>query len=372
MSALKWNLRFACLGDRFWDRQMWRAWIITLLFFVTFEPQAIGISPKPISDEDLSIEIAKIANQRTAVEQQVKKGQREKDVDELQRLKQEIIKQCRGHDPKERVFEQIARNPRFVGAYEDVAYLQTLPRLLTTNVWVWSADNPASCLFEARLTKAFSIAKPQAVEIQSRSEAGFEWAVRAALRLGTTQYGSILSFAQQTRTCVGKRIARAVSSEKNVPDTDRRWANVIAGRKYAVGDRVKLQFLDARRGKVDLSSLRGRVVLLNFWDPNCGGWKAELPILQESYNAYHAKGLEIIGVAVHRIEPDQIDNPVQQVIPWPSYNKGSTRLLKSFGVFAPPQIWLIDKKGVLRDTGAAFGESFLEEKIQLLLAESAE
>ncbi|MGD0946445.1 MAG: redoxin family protein [Candidatus Binatia bacterium] len=49
----------------------------------------------------------------------------------------------------------------------------------------------------------------------------------------------------------------------------------------------------------DLGTLRGKVVIVNFWatwSPPC---RTEMPILDAFYQQYHARGLEMI-VQVHR------------------------------------------------------------------------
>jgi len=49
---------------------------------------------------------------------------------------------------------------------------------------------------------------------------------------------------------------------------------------------------------ISLSDFRGKYVLLNFWSPDCGNCKEEIPILKENYNKYKDKGFVIIGIAV--------------------------------------------------------------------------
>lgn len=53
---------------------------------------------------------------------------------------------------------------------------------------------------------------------------------------------------------------------------------------------------DGRR--VTLSSLRGKVVLLNFWATWCGPCQAELPRFAEWQRRYAAQGLQVIAVSM--------------------------------------------------------------------------
>jgi peroxiredoxin len=49
---------------------------------------------------------------------------------------------------------------------------------------------------------------------------------------------------------------------------------------------------------VDLSTLSGKVVLIDFWATNCPPCIEELPNLRELYSRHHERGFEIIGVSL--------------------------------------------------------------------------
>ena len=54
--------------------------------------------------------------------------------------------------------------------------------------------------------------------------------------------------------------------------------------------------LDGR--KFDLSELRGKVVLINFWASWCQYCRKEMIVLNDLYQKYHSRGFEVIGVSV--------------------------------------------------------------------------
>lgn len=45
-----------------------------------------------------------------------------------------------------------------------------------------------------------------------------------------------------------------------------------------------------------LSDLRGRPVVLNFWYPSCPPCRAEMPDLEQAFQAYRGQGVEFVGV----------------------------------------------------------------------------
>ena len=50
----------------------------------------------------------------------------------------------------------------------------------------------------------------------------------------------------------------------------------------------------------DLSALRGKVVVVNFWATWCPPCREEMPALNAFYERYHSKGLEMIGLSTDR------------------------------------------------------------------------
>jgi thiol-disulfide isomerase/thioredoxin len=53
-----------------------------------------------------------------------------------------------------------------------------------------------------------------------------------------------------------------------------------------------------KNGAVNLASLKGKVVLLNFWGYWCGGCVVEMPTLMHLYDKYHDRGLAVVTVHV--------------------------------------------------------------------------
>src|SRR5450830_970503 len=57
-------------------------------------------------------------------------------------------------------------------------------------------------------------------------------------------------------------------------------------------------FTNLKGEKISAQSLRGKVVMVNFWATSCATCVAEMPKMVSTYNKYHADGLEYVAVAM--------------------------------------------------------------------------
>lgn len=104
---------------------------------------------------------------------------------------------------------------------------------------------------------------------------------------------------------------------------------------------------DINNRPFNLSSLRGKVVILNFWATWCPPCRAEMPPLNNLYREMRNKGLEVVAISTDRsssVIKDYISkNPIDFTVLIDTDNKVS----RQFKVFSIPTTFLIDRNGII-------------------------
>jgi peroxiredoxin len=120
---------------------------------------------------------------------------------------------------------------------------------------------------------------------------------------------------------------------------------------------------------VSLASLKGKVVLLDFWASWCGPCRAGNKHLVKLYKKYKEKGFEIYSVSVDS-DTDSWKKAIKKdKITWLQVNDPGdwqSATATSWGISALPTTFVIDKNGVLTDYDLEGKQ--LEKKIVELLA----
>lgn len=72
----------------------------------------------------------------------------------------------------------------------------------------------------------------------------------------------------------------------------------IAPQQNVVGAEAELVLKNFAGAEQKLSSLRGRIVVLNFWATSCGPCVREMPELVAIQNQYSARGVQVVGASL--------------------------------------------------------------------------
>jgi len=110
---------------------------------------------------------------------------------------------------------------------------------------------------------------------------------------------------------------------------------------------ITLQLLDGK--KLELSSLKGKPVLITFWATSCPGCIKEMPHLVELYHELQKEGLEIIGIAMPYDRPDYVMEMIKRKnVPYHIALDLKGEAVKEFGnVSLTPTTFLLDDKGAI-------------------------
>ena len=139
-----------------------------------------------------------------------------------------------------------------------------------------------------------------------------------------------------------------------------------------VGQTVDLALKDLSGVEQSLQSLKGRIVVLNFWATYCIPCRKEMPDLAAVQNEFAALGVQVIGVSTDDIADR---NKVLQFIKetkvnFPIWMGGSVEHMMRFGLGAAlPGTVVIDRDGkISRVISGVVDQAILRKHIEALLA----
>ena len=110
-----------------------------------------------------------------------------------------------------------------------------------------------------------------------------------------------------------------------------------------------LEFDSPEGKKIKLSSLRGKIVLLDFWASWCGPCRKENPAVVAAYNKFKDKGFDIYSVSLDQDKGRWVNAISQDGLVWSSHVsdlKGwQSAPAAMYGVSSIPAQFLLDKEG---------------------------
>ena len=109
---------------------------------------------------------------------------------------------------------------------------------------------------------------------------------------------------------------------------------------------ITVRTLDAKKTYTKLASLRGHVVLIDFWGTYCGPCKITMPVLQKIYARYQSKGVKMM--AITREDRDKINAfRKDSGVTYPMFTDETGVAMSAFRVEGIPHLFVVDKKGVV-------------------------
>ncbi len=151
---------------------------------------------------------------------------------------------------------------------------------------------------------------------------------------------------------------------------DRDIEQALAGGQREPAPKLRLPPLGGGR-PISLSAFRGRVVVLNYWASWCEPCRQESPLLQRWHERIERRGGTVLGVDVLDVTEDAQAFVREYGLSYPMLRDPGGDTLKSFGVVAYPETFVLDRRGhIAASRRGPVDEAFLERTVPPLLRES--
>ncbi len=138
--------------------------------------------------------------------------------------------------------------------------------------------------------------------------------------------------------------------------------------KFAVGDSAPAFALKTPDGsEVTLASLKGKIVLLDFWATWCGPCKMAMPGVQKIHEKYQGKDVAVFGIDTFEHAPGE---KAKKYMADKKYTYGllynGDELAKTYGISGIPTFVLIGKDGKILHLGVGYDQGMDEHLSEMI------
>lgn len=215
-------------------------------------------------------------------------------------------------------------------------------------------------------------------EATQRKELGRIEAYLAKREVGRTELAIAMSFAQAlefaaTPTPVAVEAYEKLSElvVRHGDSRAKQQGAAMAGaarRLKLVGNPLELAGTKLDGAPFELSSLKGKVVLVDFWATWCGPCIAEHPNVKKNYEKYREAGFEVVAVSIDE-DREALETFVKEKeTPWITLHEkeagGKNPATDKYGILSIPAMFLVDREGKvlsLRARGAELDRLLAEQ-----------
>jgi len=143
---------------------------------------------------------------------------------------------------------------------------------------------------------------------------------------------------------VGCVLALAVVLGWRLTHQPKTITKAVAKNRIVPAPNFTLPRLDTK-GKLTLATLRGKAVVLNFWQSDCQPCKQEMPRLEAGWKKWDGKDVVIVGVDMlnTRAQGDAFFKRYGATYPMVWDELGDT--VQPYGVWDTPETFFVDRRG---------------------------
>jgi cytochrome c biogenesis protein CcmG, thiol:disulfide interchange protein DsbE len=95
-------------------------------------------------------------------------------------------------------------------------------------------------------------------------------------------------------------------------------------------------------------SVKGKVVILHFWQVGCSSCKLEMPIMDDLYGKHRLKGLEVLAVNIGQKKETVKTFAAELGVSYPILVDTDGKSAVLYGVTDVPRTYLLDRSGTVR------------------------